>query len=292
MKKNINKKLLEKEIVRFYGIMNIPLNESISNRLNILTEGGEFDLITKILKIGGKEELGKLLSSTASKEIVSTINTKYMQQSNDWSKTIDNLTDTELLKLIDSIDFKKLAQKIIESPQGSFVNYNNRKPFYKKYVQKIIRSNSKVSEFKKISDDILKLDFFQKATGQVGNEIYKRLDDNANKIFANDFKKYIKDEHKDLWNKIGEDITTPVVIDAISDNISQWQSDLKGAGLSKTEVILLTNKIPYIRARGFIKDWITSREKTQEKLLSDLDNTLQYVAGNVVKDLDLSLIHI
>jgi len=289
MKKNINKKLLEEEIVRFYGIMNIPLNESISNRLNILTEHiPGLDLLTKVLKNAGKEEVVKLLSSNASKDIVSTISRKYIQQSNDWSKTIDNLTDTELLKLIDSIDFKKFAQKIIASPQGSFVNYNNRKSFYEKYVGQIISSDSKVSEFNKISDDLLKLDFFQKAAGQVGNPIYARLDKVANKIFVSDFKKYIKDEHKDLWNEIGENITTPVVADAISDNIDQWQRDLKGAGLSKMEVILLTNNIPSIRSRGLIKDWITSRAKTQEKLLSDLDDTLQYVASNVVKDLDPS----
>jgi hypothetical protein len=116
MKKNINKKLLKEEIDRFLEIMNIKLSNPILNE-----SVSSVSLLKNFIVNAGKTEFDKLISSSASKNFLKVINRKYIQQSNDWSRTIDSLTETELAKLFATIDFDKLAKKIIENPNFTAV---------------------------------------------------------------------------------------------------------------------------------------------------------------------------
>jgi uncharacterized protein with NRDE domain len=85
-----------------------------------------------------------------------------------------------------------------------------------------------------------------------------------------------------VWEKIGKDITQVKVADAVAANIGQWEKDLKDAGLTKSEIFFLTNNLPFISTRGVVQDFLTARKPNEEKYLSQLDDTLQYVIKNVM----------
>ena len=283
MKKNINKKLLKEEIDRFLEIMNIKLSNPILNE-----SVSSVSLLKNFIVNAGKTEFDKLISSSASKNFLKVINRKYIQQSNDWSRTIDSLTETELAKLFATIDFDKLAKKIIENPNFTAVNYNNRLTPYRNYVRQIVTSGQTASAFQVIANQLYQSKYFQNLT-RSNDPLYVKLDKAANKIFVDDFKKYIKNNHKDVWEKIGKDITQVKVADAVAANIGQWEKDLKDAGLTKSEIFFLTNNLPFISTRGVVQDFLTARKPNEEKYLSQLDDTLQYVIKNVMVDLNPEL---
>lgn len=259
---------MEKQII--YDEINRIVEIMIKNDTFLISESFLPSLIRREIESMTKQDIYQMAKKGMERQVKKILR-----------KELTQLSRNEMINLVSKLNFKILGRELtFKIPQ---LSYQQRTPHYDRIISNILSKSDQIKEYlNQKNNKILTADVLQRVT-QSTDPLVKRLDKSLGEIFLEDFNAYFKQKFPNEWGKIEKGIVMSSE-QKISEKISMWGHALENTKLTPKERLLLTDKLWFREMRAHLLDFLTGVQKKRDELFSRLDETLESLVYDIMKD--------